>query len=166
MALPTPTVLPTTVPYTKFNTTRYLLIPTIAVLSAPTLSEISAGKDITPQLTAVSGFTTSTASLDLTLAGNGFTGNLPGRKSAAESSMTFVLSSQGPASDIRSIILEGAVTNVAICNEGLVTSASMDIWPVRVGSVSTEQDLEAIAMAVAQFYTYALPAKAVAIPTA
>jgi hypothetical protein len=166
MALPAPPVLTATVPYTKFSTTKYLYVPTIAVQAAPTLAEINAGKDVTLQLTAVAGFDTTTASLDLPRGGTTFTGNLPGRKTANDSSMTFILSTAGPTVDVRSVILEAALAFVVICNEGIVTGGFMDVWPVRVGSVSTLQDLEAIAMAHAQFYVYQDASKAVAIPTA
>lgn len=165
MALPAAPALTATVPYTKFTTSVYYWVPTIAVQAAPTLAELNAGKDLTKQLNALSGFDTTTADIALPLAGTSFTGSLPGRKTANASSMTFVLSQTGPASDVRSVILEQAVGNIVIFNEGVVTGGVMDIFPVRVGSVSTTQDLEAIAMAVAQFYIYRDASKAVAIPT-
>lgn len=166
MALPSPTALTATVPYTKFTTSAYLWVPTIAALATPTLAEVNAGKNLTTELTAVSGFTTSTASIELAHAGTSFTGSLPGRKTAADSSLTFTLSTAGPTADVRSVITEGLVGYIVICNEGIVTSAYCDIFPVRVGSVAVTQDLEAIAMAEISFYIYKTPQVAVAIPTA
>lgn len=166
MTLPTPTALAATVPYTKFSTTKYLWVPTIATQATPSLAEISAGKDLTLQITAVSGFDTTTASLDIQRAGTTFTGNLPGRKTANASSLTFLLSTAGPAVDVRSVITESALGYIVICNEGLTVGAAMDIWPVRVGSVSTTQDIEAVAMCVIQFYVYQDASKAVTVPSA
>lgn len=166
MALPTPPALTATIPYTKFTTSTYLWVPTIASLSAPTLAEFNAGKNLTPEITAVSGFTTSTAAIDNPKAGTSFTGSLPGRKTAAGSMLTFELSTGGPTVDVRSVLTEGTTGFVVICNEGIVTSGYCDIFPVRIGSVAVHQDLEAIATADVEFYIYKTPQVAVAIPTA
>jgi hypothetical protein len=166
MPLPTVPVLTATVPYTKFSTTRYLWVPTISSQAAPTKAEFEAGKDLTPEVSSVSGFSTTTASIEKPVAGTTFTGSLPGRKTAEDSSITFIISTAGPSVDVRSVITEGSLGFIVICNEGIVTSMLCDIWPVRVGSVSTPQDIEAIAMVTAQFYIYRDASKAVAIPTA
>lgn len=166
MALPNPSSLTATVPYTKFSTTTYLWVPTIASQAAPTLAEFNAGKNLTPEITAVAGFQKSTASLDLPKAGTTFTGNLPGRQTASDSSLTFTLSTAGPTVDVRSVLTEGLSGFIVICNEGIVASGYCDIWPVRIGTVKVMQDIEAIAMAEVDMYTPKTPSINVAIPTA
>lgn len=165
MALPAPTALVQTVTYTKFSTTRYCWVPTIAIQSAPTLAELNAGKDLTLQIEAVAGFSTTTASIDVPRAGTTFTGNMPGRKTAAGSSLTFYLSQTGPTVDVRSLITEGLTGFVVIFNEGIVTGGGMDVWPVRVGSVQVMQDIEAVASALIEFYVPAQPSTNLAVPT-
>lgn len=166
MALPNPPVLTQTVPYTKFSTTRYLWVPTIATQGSPTLAEFNAGKDLTPEITSVAGFDTQVAELALQKAGTSFAGNLPGRETPNASSITFTLSTAGPTVDVRSVLTQNAIGFVVVCNEGIVTSGYCDIWPSRIGAVSVTQDLEAIAMAVVSFSIYRTPSRYVAIPTA
>ena len=166
MALPNPPSLTATVPYTVFSTRAYLWVPTIATQSAPTLAEFNAGKNLTSEITAVSGFDTQVNEIQLPKAGTPFEGSLPGRETPNASTITFALSSAGPSVDVRSVLTQNAVGFVVVCNEGLVTGASCDIWPVRIGAVSVTQNLEAIADAVVSFSIYRAPSRYVAIPTA
>jgi hypothetical protein len=166
MTLPTPTALTATIPYTKFSTSTYLWVPTIATQATPSLAEFNAGKNLTPEISAVSGFDTQVADLQLPKAGTNFEGSLPGRETPNASSITFALSTAGPTVDVRSVLTQNAVGFVVICNEGLVASGYCDIWPARIGAVSVTQDLEAVAMAVVSFSIYRTPSRYVLIPTA
>lgn len=166
MALPNPTSLVATIPYTKFTTTVTAWVPTIATQSAPTLAEINAGKNLTPEITAISGFDLAVADLANPKAGSNFTGNLPGRVTPNASTIQFELSTAGPSVDVRSVLTDSLLGFLVFFNEGIVTGGSCDVWPVRVGTVSVPQDIEAIAMCVVDFHTYRAPSKYVAIPTA
>lgn len=166
MALPTPSALTQTVPYTVFSTRVFLWVPTIATQASPTLAEFNAGKNLTTELTAISGFDTQVSEIQLPKAGTSFEGSLPGRETPNQSSMTFALSTAGPSVDVRSVLTQNLVGFIVTCNEGLVTGAACDIWPVRVGAVSVTQNLEAIADAVVSFSIYRAPSRYVAIPTA
>lgn len=166
MALPNPPVLAVTTPYTKFNTTRYLWVPTIANQSAPLLAEFNAGKDLTTEITAVAGFDTQVNEIANPKAGTNFEGNMPGRETPTASTITFQLSTGGPTVDVRSVLTQNAIGFIVICNEGIVTAGYCDIWPTRIGAVSVTQNLEAIAEAVVSFSIYRAPSRYVAIPTA
>jgi hypothetical protein len=166
MALPNPPSLTATIPYTKFSTSVYLWLPTIATQGAPTLAEFNAGKNLTSELMAVSGFDTQVAEIQLLKAGTSFAGNLPGRETPNASTLTFALSTAGPTVDVRSVLTQNALGFVVICNEGIVTSGYCDIWPSRIGAVSVTQDLEKDAEAVVSFSIYRTPSRNVAIPTA
>src|SRR4051812_47307158 len=109
MALPAATPLAPGTPYTVFDNRVYYLVPTIANLAAPTLAEFNAGSDITGCIAAVAGFATTTGSIDVPRAGTKFTGNLPGRQTAADSSITYYLDKAGV--DVRASQVEGALTN-------------------------------------------------------
>lgn len=163
MALPSAPPLAPGTPYTVFDNRVYYIVPTIAVRTAPTLAELNAGSDVTGCIGAVSGFATSTASLDVPRAGTGFTGNLPGRKTATDSSITYYLDTAGV--DVRASQTEGLVTNVVIFTEGVKTGGHLSVFPVRLGSVSVQEDLEAVAMAEISYFIYASPAQFIAIPT-
>jgi hypothetical protein len=166
MALPNPSSLTATVPYTKFSTSVYLWVPSIASQSSPTLAEFNAGKNLTPELEAVNGFDTQVAEVQILKAGTSFAGSLPGRETPNASTLTFTLSTAGPTVDVRSVLTQNALGFVVICNEGIVTGGYCDIWPTRIGAVSVSQDLEKEATAVVSFSIYRTPSRNVAIPTA
>lgn len=166
MALPNPPVITATTQYTKFNTTRYIWLPTVADIHAPTLAEFNAGTDLTPEITAISGFDTQVNEIANPKAGTNYTGNLPGRETPNATTITFALSTAGPTVDVRSVLVQNASGVMAICNEGIVASGYSDNWPSRVAAVSVQQDLEGIAIAVVSFSLYKTPARYVAIPTA
>jgi hypothetical protein len=166
MALPSPTALVATVPYTKFTTTAHIWVPTIASMAAPTLAEFNAGKLLTPEITMISGFDTQVAELANPKAGTSFAGTLPGRETPQASTIEFELSTAGPTVDARSVFSINQLGYVVFCNEGIVTGGFCDIWPVRVGSPSIPQDLEQIAKLVVDFHPYKAPQRYVAIPTA
>jgi hypothetical protein len=166
MALPSPTALVATVPYTKFTTTAHIWVPTIASMAAPTLAEFNAGKLLTPEITAVTGFDTQVAELSNPKAGTSFAGTLPGRETPNASSIEFELSTAGPTVDARSVFSKNQLGYVVICNEGIVTGGYCDIFPVRVGAPAIPQDLEQIAKIMVDFHIYKTPQLYVAIPTA
>lgn len=166
MALPNPPSLTATVPYSKFSTSVYLWVPTIATQGAPTLAEFNAGKNLTSELKVVSGFDTAVAEIQILKAGTSFGGNIPGRETPNASSLTFSLSTAGPTVDVRSVLVQNALGFVVICNEGIVTGGYCDIWPSRIGAVSVSQDLEKDAEAVVSFSIYRTPSRNIAIPTA
>lgn len=166
MAFPTPTVLVGTAAYFKGTTTHILWVPTIATQATPSAAEITAGKDLTAQVMAVSGFMPSTTFIDLPLAGGGFTGNVPGRAAPGDSSIQFELSSTGSTGDIRGTLTQNLRGFILFANEGFTTGNNIDIWPVQVGFYAPEQDLEQVANATVPFGVYRVPSLNVAIPTA
>jgi hypothetical protein len=166
MALPTPLTLTASVRYFKAGTTRYIFVPTLVSKAAPTLAEVSAGTDLTSEVVAgsVNGFNTSSEKLDVPDAGTRFTSSIPGRITSDDSAMTFYASSTG--TDARGTFSLGLNGYMLICHEGLVTSAKCDVFPVRVGSVSPEQDTEDSGKITVTFFVTSAPAAGVPIPVA
>jgi len=169
MALPAAPVLALSGnPYALFSKEVVYIVPTIATQATPTLAELNAGKDVTKHITAISGFEFSVASIDVPRAGTNFTGNVPGRQSASDSSITFINSDGGPSVDARGLatLALNATGYVVFFNEGVVTGGACDVWPFRVSSVSPSRDLEALGTTVIAFSIPNTPSLSVTIPTA
>lgn len=168
MALPAAPVLAISGnPYALFETEVVYIVPTIAVPTAPTLSELNAGKNVTKHITSQAGFDLSVAEVSVPRAGQNFTGSVPGRQTASASSLTFINSDAGPTGDVRSMATLGLNSTgyVVFFTEGVITAGTMDVWPYRVSSVSPSRDLEALGTTVVSFSIPSAPALFVTIPT-
>jgi hypothetical protein len=169
MALPNPPKLaPVGFPYWTNTKLVVLVLPTLANPATPTLAEFNAGKDVSFQLKGISGFSTSLANIDVPRVGVSFTGNIGGRGTADASMMEFYLSDKGPSDDTRSLatLQQGATGLVALCHEGIVTAATADIWPFRIGSAPVGFDLEGMKTQTVNFNIPSPPNRYIAIPTA
>lgn len=164
MALPAPTALSATSRYALFDTRKYTWVPTIASQSAPTVSELSAGTDLSGEIQSVAGFTVSTNMIDVPDAGSDYTSQIPGRTTTDASSLTFY--ADLTADDVRTLFTRDLAGYVVIYPEGIVTGGTMDVWPVRVTSVSKSNDIEAAGQIVVSFSVTRKPTVDVSIPTA
>lgn len=162
MAAPAPTLLTATVRYLVAGTRVISWVPTIASKSAPTLSELNAGTNLTYEYQSVTGFDLTSAKLDVPDAGSRFTASIPGRQSSSDSSINFYASSSG--SDVRTLLTLDLNGFIVIYNEGLAGS-KMDVFPVRVAGVPKSQDIEAAGMIDVQFAITSKPVLDVTIPT-
>src|SRR5579875_4127455 len=88
MAQPAPTVLGPVNGYIPTGTTRYVWVPTVADITAPTATEISAGTDITNVVSAIAGFAGTSNTVDFPNAGSRWTSKIPGMITADDSSVT------------------------------------------------------------------------------
>lgn len=164
MALPAPTALGATVRYIPTGTRQYVWVPTISSKAAPTSAELTAGTDLTGEVAKVSGFVATGNTVDVPDAKNLFTGKVPGRSTADNSSLELYVSST--STDSRSLLTEGTNGYIAIFPEGIHTGNLVDIWPVRITSASKPNDIEVGATLMVEFAVTSKPAENIAIPTA
>lgn len=164
MALPNPTALTATERYPVFGIRKYTFCPTIVSKAAPSVSELTAGTDLSGEVQAVAGFNVTTNMIDVPDAGSDYTSKIPGRTSTDDSSLTFY--TDLGASDVRTLFTRGDTGFVVIYPEGIVTGGTLDVWPVTVTAVSKPNDIEAAGMITVSFSVSSKPAVDVAIPTA
>jgi hypothetical protein len=162
MALPSPTLLASTTRYIPAGVRRYLWVPTIAVKAVPTSAELSAGTDLTGEVAAVSGFMTTSDTVDAPDAGSRFTAKVAGRITADDSSLTLYNSQN--STDARTLLTRDLTGFVVICHEGIVTGGKCDVFPVKITGVPKAEDLEAAATMEVQFVITSVPAENIAVP--
>lgn len=148
--------------YIPPGTTRYYWVTTIANYTSPTRAELNAGSDLTAEISAVSGFATSSDQQDTPDLGSRFTGKIPGRITADDSSITMYLSSN--SSDVRTLLPRDTAGYVVIFPEGDVTGQKMDIFPAKVTGQPKSRDVENPSTINIQFSITRIPAENVTIP--
>jgi hypothetical protein len=168
MTLPAPTLSTSTVDYIPAGVRRFTFVPTIAShapgAAAPTSAELTAGKDYTPDVTAVAGFTQTATDVDNSSFASDYTTTVPGMRSSAASTWTMKASSSGD--DARTELVPGTNGFVVIYNEGIVTGGKCDVWPVRIKSCNADQvAMGALATITVEFSIPFEPTTGVAIPT-
>jgi hypothetical protein len=164
MALPNPTPLGATERYMVAGTRKISWVPTIASKASPTLTELNAGTDLSSEYQAVSGFNVTGNDIEVPDAGSDYTSKIPGRTTTDDSSITFY--ADLGADDVRSLLTRSLAGFVVIYPEGIVSGGKMDVWPVRVKSVSKQQDIEAAGMIEVAFSVTSKPSENIAIPSA
>lgn len=171
MTLPTATTtLAAVAGYIPTGTRKYWFVPTIASTSAPTLSELSAGTDLTNQVSDSSGFTGTGDTVDAPNAGSRWTSKVPGLISADDSSLTFVMAKN--STDARSLFNDGSDGSnpttgfVVIFYEGNVTTGKIRVFPVQCTSVQPSTPIADLATLAVMYAITTPPSAFIAIPTA
>lgn len=131
------TTLTSAVRYFQPGTTKVVVAAAYA-----SIANIAAGTDVSADVAAINGFTTTSADLPVPSLGQVFTGSIPGRLTADSSSIDFYASATG--ADIRAVLTLGQNTNIVILANGLASGSEMDVYPVRVASLGTVRDLEGV----------------------
>lgn len=142
--------------------TKIVFCTTVANKSAPTRSEINAGKELSGQVSAVNGFTVSSGLIDAPDYGNRFTSRNPGRTEVADSSLTFYQSQD--TNDVRLVLPRNTTGFILMMWGGDVPTQRMDVFPVTVTSAGKSIPDNADADITVQFAITSVPAEDVVIP--
>jgi len=121
--------------------TAVWLVDSISDISAPTLTELNAGTDITAQLTAdgLIGFAADTSAVDTTSMANTFNTSKPGR--ASFSGMALRLKRQSGTDTVYDTYVKDFTTNVVVRRDGSAyddawaSSDVVEVYPVTCGRV-------------------------------
>jgi len=148
--------------YIPPGTTHYYFVSTIANKSAPTRPELDAGTDLTAEIAEVSGFSTTSEQQETPDLGSRFTGKIPGRITADDSSITMYMSST--SNDVRTLLPRDTSGFVVAFSEGDVAGRKMDVFPVKVSGQPKKRDIEDAATIEIQFTITSIPAENVTIP--
>ncbi len=138
------TVLTPGTRYFQPGTTKIVVATTYA-----TIANIAAGTDVSPDVAAINGFTTEGTDLPIPNLAEEFTGSIPGRTTATDSSIDFYADPTG--ADIRTVLTRGQNTNIVILANGLQADSAMDVYPVRVRSVGVVRDIESVPLVRVMF---------------
>ena len=124
------TPITATTRYYPPGTRRVYYCAAIASKSAPTRSELDAGSDLTGEIASMTGFSTTSATVDVPDLGSRFTSQIPGAITAASSALEFYMSED--SQDVRELLPRDATGFIVIFWEGDTSGKKMDVFPVRV----------------------------------
>lgn len=150
--------------YINPGVTKIVWADDVADKNSPTRSEINAGTDVTREVQNADGWVTESDNVETPDLDSEFTGKIPGRTSAEDSSLAFYASEDG--SDVRGLLSRGDAGYVMIFDGGDVAGRKMRVFPVRVSSVGMPIDVEGGDAAVVNvaFAITSVPAENVAVP--
>lgn len=159
-----PTPLDPTTRFIPQGTSRYYWLPAIADAGlAASRTEIDAGTDLTCEVAAVTGWSTTAAQVDTPDACSRFISRVPGSITPDDSSFTFYGSKTGD--DARAFFTRDQAGFVMFLDGGDVPTEKAEVFPVTVTNVSTVREITGAFQVVVAFSITADP-QLVAIPAA
>lgn len=165
------TPLPTSERFFHPEVSRVYFLPDIAAADLkPTRAEIDAGHDLTKEIAGVAGWQKTTAMIATPDWGTRFTGSIPGRTTAADSSITFYADRKGQ--DVRTVLSKDMTGFIVFCDGGdnstspAVTGMLCDVFPVRVASLGKVRGQEAALQQTVGFAITSEPADDLTLPAA
>jgi hypothetical protein len=137
-------------------------VPTIANIASPTRAELDAGIDLTGDLSAMSGFNTTSATVSVPDLKSRFAGDIGGQVTAASSSITMYTSED--SHDARQLLPRDTDGFVIVLWEGDEPGKLMDVYPVTVVSQAPDTTITNAGTVVVTFAVPSEPAENVTIP--
>lgn len=148
--------------YYAVGTRKFYWVTTISNKAAPSRGELNAGIDLSGEVAIVDGFTKASDTVDAPDYGTRFVSTIPGRIKADNSKLTMYATAN--SADVRAIITQDTNAFVVIFPEGDVAGRKMDVWPMRVLSVSKPTSDGDPAQIVIEFAPTSEPAMDVTVP--
>jgi hypothetical protein len=149
--------------YFPTGTTKYYWLPSCSDPDNPTRGELNAGTDLSPDLAAVSGWKTTSAQIDTPAIVARFTGKIPGRITADDSSIEMYADLAG--TDARTLMPRDTAGFIARLDGGDVAARKMDIFPVTVSATPKDMGTDDKAATITfEFSITSEPSENVAIP--
>lgn len=115
--------------YTRKGVSKISFVVTIASQAAPTIAEINAGTDLTPQTNDVAGFSFENSPINVPDLATTFVPQIPGEDAAADSTLTFY--DDDASSTIRTALAKGNAGFIVLMPYGKTTTKRCEVWPVK-----------------------------------
>jgi hypothetical protein len=148
--------------YIPPGVTQYYWVATIADKTAPSRAELDAGSDLTAEISDVSGFSTSSDQVDTPDLGTRFTGKIPGRITADDSSLTMYLSLT--SNDVRTLLPRDTAGFIVVFGEGDAAGKKMDVYPVKISGQPKQRGIDDPSRIEIQFSITSEPVENIAVP--
>jgi hypothetical protein len=156
------TAITPSVRYVRFGLTKVVFAPAVANILSPTRGEINAGTDLSGEVESVSGFQVTSNFIETPDLLSPFTGKLAARTTADDSSITMYASSN--SIDVRALLPRGTSGFIIWFDEGDVAGKKADCYPITVGSIPKDRDLEAAARIVVNVAITRTPTENFTVP--
>ena len=157
-----PPKLTVTTRYIPPSVRKFYFVPTIATQASPTRAELNAGTDLSDEIAEVSGFTVTSAAVEVPDLSSRFTAKIPGRITADDSSVRCYASSN--SNDVRSVLPRDTAGFILALWEGDVPTQKMDVFPVKVSACVIQTGIEDPASIEVQMTVTKVPSQNVTIP--
>ena len=137
-------------------------MPTTANYLSPTRAELNAGTDLSAEVDTMTGWSVTSAAVDVPDMGSRFTSQVPGRLTSATNDI--VLYNSQTSLDARGLLTRDLNGYVVLLWEGDVSGQYMDVFPVRVMAQAVDSTVDDPGKTTFSFAATKLPATRVAIP--
>jgi len=144
------------------GTRQVYWVSAIADVSAPTRAELDAGTDLTGEISAMAGFSVSSATVSVPDLASRFAPDIPGQITAQSSSITLYASED--SQDVRQLLPRETAGFVAVMWEGDVPGRDMDVFPVTVTSAPKDVTTTNAGTITIDFAVTSTPIENVVIP--
>jgi hypothetical protein len=142
---------------------HFNFLPAVAVLSAPTRSEINAGTDLTPEVSGFGNWGISATAVPTPDLASTFTPSIPGLTTVDGS--TIDMYADNASADVRALLPRNTVGFILVLPEGDVAGHKADVFPVKVMSASKVASIGANPATISlNFAVTAAPAENVVVP--
>ncbi len=122
------------------GTSKAYFLPAVAG-SSPTRPEITAGTDLSPFVTALSGWQFSNTRIDTPLLSSAFTAQIDGPNEVGDSSLTFL--DDDTTTTVRTTLARGTSGYVVLFPYGDVATKRCEVWPIKSSGVNDEWSMGA-----------------------
>jgi hypothetical protein len=157
-----PPALTPTIRYYPPGIRKVYWMPACANYNNPTRAELDAGVDLTNELSAMTGWSLTSAVVDTPDLGHRFTSEVPGALSSSNNDITFYTSQN--SDDIRQLLPRATVGYIVVLWEGDVTGQYMDVFPVQVMANAMQSTTTDAGTVAVSFAISSQPAIDVSIP--
>jgi hypothetical protein len=137
-------------------------LPTTANYLQPTRAEINAGVDLSAEIESVTGFSLTSAMVNVPDMGSRFVSQIPGALESSKNDITFY--QDASSNDVRRFFAIGVTGFIIMLWDGDVSGYLMDIFPVQVASVAPDPSTTKGATLQVDFAPTSVPAIGVTIP--
>jgi hypothetical protein len=141
---------------------RIYWLPACANYLAPTRAELDAGTDLSAEVSALTGWSVTSATVDTPDMGSRFTSQIPGALTSASNDITVYTSSN--SNDARTLLLRDTNGFVVLMWEGDFAGQRMDVFPVRVTAQAMDSAVANPGAVTISFAATRLPASNLVIP--
>jgi hypothetical protein len=135
---------------------------TCANYLSPTRAELNAGIDLSGEIESVTGFSLTSAMVNVPDMGSRFVSQIPGALESSKNDIAFYQSLD--SQDVRQIFAIGVTGFIAMLWDGDIAGRLMDVFPVQTASVAPDPAITKGATLMVNFAPSAVPAIGVVIP--
>jgi hypothetical protein len=144
------------------GTRQVYWVPSIADTASPTRAELDAGTDLTGEISAMAGFSVSSATVSVPDLSSRFAPDIPGAITAESSSITLYTSED--SQDARQLLPRDTEGFVVVLWEGDTSGRLMDVFPVTVTSAPKDVTTTNAGTITIDFAVTSTPSENVTIP--